>query len=364
MTFIFSNWQRVAVLSHSFFLGKKRIEGCSTESLDGLRGMAAMGVVLEHLSAHGVNILPFLDFQNTSLGRAGVYLFFVLSSFLLTGKFFKQDTLNVRDGGMWVNYAWRRAARICPAYIFLLLVYTIFPSFRYDSGDFLKHVFFIEGRGHFWTIPVEVFFYLAIPVVVSVIVCLLKKSVLYSCIVLVLLECVVYSFGLAYQLPVDGSTPSLFPFLPAFLMGALAALVNTKMMPNYELIKEKWGVILEFCSLIILFLVGVQTFYLYEWVSEPLAIVTYGVLWSSLLLTMLYSKGFLKKIFSTNGLRFLGAISFGIYLWHVAILGYLDAHIDASSSIKFIAIVLTTLVVAIFSYALIERPFIKLKLSV
>ena len=52
------------------------------KSLDGLRGFAVLLVLLSHMSLVGINLVPGLDFAG--IGKAGVYLFFVLSAFLLT----------------------------------------------------------------------------------------------------------------------------------------------------------------------------------------------------------------------------------------------------------------------------------------
>ncbi|UPU00223.1 acyltransferase family protein [Bradyrhizobium barranii subsp. apii] len=52
--------------------------------LDGLRGLAAITVVFEHLSNAGVPVVPvpFLGGQS----RVAVWVFFVLSAFLLTSR--------------------------------------------------------------------------------------------------------------------------------------------------------------------------------------------------------------------------------------------------------------------------------------
>lgn len=52
------------------------------DALDGLRGFAALLVVMSHTSNEGMHLIPFLDFRGT--GKSGVFLFFLLSSFLLS----------------------------------------------------------------------------------------------------------------------------------------------------------------------------------------------------------------------------------------------------------------------------------------
>ena len=54
-------------------------------ALDGLRGLAVLMVFLSHTSLSGHRALPFVNFAGT--GKMGVFLFFILSSFLLTYPF-------------------------------------------------------------------------------------------------------------------------------------------------------------------------------------------------------------------------------------------------------------------------------------
>ena len=51
------------------------------KALDGLRGVAVLLVILSHASLHKVYLFPGLDFSG--MGKPGVFLFFVLSAYLL-----------------------------------------------------------------------------------------------------------------------------------------------------------------------------------------------------------------------------------------------------------------------------------------
>ena len=51
-------------------------------ALDGLRGLAVLLIPLSHMSLHDINLIEPLNFSG--IGKAGVYLFFALSAFLLT----------------------------------------------------------------------------------------------------------------------------------------------------------------------------------------------------------------------------------------------------------------------------------------
>jgi hypothetical protein len=74
-------------------------------SLDGLRGIAVLFVVLSHLSNAGFNLTPVLNFAGS--GKYGVFLFFVLSAFLLT------FPLIDRNAAQFADAAWSASASIC-----------------------------------------------------------------------------------------------------------------------------------------------------------------------------------------------------------------------------------------------------------
>ena len=65
--------------------------GVNFPSLDGVRGIAILFVLLSHLSNEGYRIFNF-----SGKGVYGVYLFFVLSAFLLSYPFFNGCDINNR----------------------------------------------------------------------------------------------------------------------------------------------------------------------------------------------------------------------------------------------------------------------------
>ena len=88
-------------------------------TLDGLRGIAVLTVVLSHLSLLDLN--PFL-INFAGIGKCGVYLFFVLSAFLLTYQFFERGLQSAFTAPALANYFWRRALRVLPLFYLVVLV--------------------------------------------------------------------------------------------------------------------------------------------------------------------------------------------------------------------------------------------------
>lgn len=143
--------------------------GTKFSPLDGLRGIAVLVVFLSHSSGFRQRLTPWTSFHGT--GHLGVYLFFVLSGFLLTWSLLASPRINFR------GFYLRRFFRIAP--LFYLVVSVVFAlqlwSGRVDlynlhikEGGFgyLRHLLFYQGDSVFWTIAAEFEFYIILPFLV------------------------------------------------------------------------------------------------------------------------------------------------------------------------------------------------------
>jgi len=100
--------------------------------LDGLRGLAAILVILHHTALKG-----------TDIGGLSVFLFFALSGFLITGILVRarreieagRETIRGALGAFWVQ----RALRIFPAYYAWLTIFLPFDALLFH-GQTLEHV--------------------------------------------------------------------------------------------------------------------------------------------------------------------------------------------------------------------------------
>jgi peptidoglycan/LPS O-acetylase OafA/YrhL len=359
-------------------LDKRKIASRQIFSLDGLRGIAVVLVFLEHITG---NIFPkdsWLNFGEAHMGRSGVYLFFVLSSFLLTSQLIRPHiTLNKLE--FWFHYASRRIMRIYPLYLSILLIYLVFPSFKFDLFDFFRHATLQAGRNHFWSIPVEVKYYLILPLLAWFIMIFLRRNLKIAILVLIALT-LIASVAKATVLPSILSEPrlSILPNLPIFFIGSLAAITHAKILEWGPERREKLQngmeivafvtAVLLFCSLrtvwsqflwLGVFGTEMPVFAANHWFYDIQA-----ALWAIFMLSHLHGLGWTSRLLSFSVLRFIGVISFGIYLWHIAVMGYLMARLNSMPDlVQTIAISAVTLLVATVTYVLIERPFMQIKFS-
>lgn len=125
--------------------------------LDGLRGLAAVIVALNHAPKFGLSKVV-----EQGAGNYGVMLFFILSGFLMAHLYLDR-TFSQRDAS---SYIVARITRIVPLYYFVLLIsfcITFYaPSgwpFQMSAAQLLLHLLFIGNVSVFWSIGPEFQFY-------------------------------------------------------------------------------------------------------------------------------------------------------------------------------------------------------------
>lgn len=132
-------------------------EGGHLPALDGLRGLAVAVVVVSHLANAGM--LPAILGQG--FGQMGVALFYALSGFLMAR--LHLGAVPTRDS--LLAYAWRRGARVLPLYLAALalgvamLGLGLSPYRLEDAADVWRAAFLVHGTGVLWSVPTEIQFY-------------------------------------------------------------------------------------------------------------------------------------------------------------------------------------------------------------
>ncbi len=143
--------------------------------LDVIRGLAILMVVIYHAfywqnDMHGLTRVQKLFVYATWTGRMGVNLFFVLSGFLITGLLLQ----SIQRSDYYRRFYLRRALRIIPAYYATLLILAICRQSTWAylafSSVYLSNISPLFGVAMsypvFWSLAVEEHFYMVWPMIV------------------------------------------------------------------------------------------------------------------------------------------------------------------------------------------------------
>ena len=343
-------------------------------ALDGVRGIAVIAVIGYHLGY-------FIG------GSAGVTLFFTLSGFLITSllleEFAQRDAISLR------NFYIRRGLRLLPALFALLAVDVLFIlTFRTGwtqkadlasvAVTLLYSSNWVQGwqllplnqLAHTWSLSVEEQFYLLWPLLV-VLLCRLRLGTLRMAIVIAIAAAcsAIARFALMYS---GASAMRLYngtdTRAEALLLGAVAAVAfgaGLLRTPTGSRRSIQWAGTLAFVMLVLYMFAGVGAVPR----STSLAYVgshTVIALLATILIFSLTSgngvAGRLENLLTWRPLRFVGQISYGLYLWHVLVTAMLDeAGIGNASWSYALWTVTITLAISLLSYFIIEKPCLRLK---
>jgi len=349
------------------------------DSLDGLRGLAVLIVFFSHTSNSGVFLLPNLNFSG--IGKSGVFLFFVLSAFLLTLPFLKRGK-DAANPGFLANYALRRFTRIYPLYVlylFLSLVTTavlwkIFDlkrpfgiPFPLSFNGFIDHIFLMQGRGVTWSILVEFRFYFFIPLLALTYSIIFRNRLLPS---IALTAALTVASQLVWpQATATVNDPRLGPYLPIFLMGSLLALIFHRWQESSFPGNKKARILVELAGVA----AAITLVSMIPSVASVLhgkiipfnyyhkEFITFGLLWSIVLFASVAGDGILKKFFSSPPLRYLGFISFSVYLLHVIAVGLIRLYVPGIP-LQGWAMLLATIAISHITWTFVEKPSSKIRL--
>jgi peptidoglycan/LPS O-acetylase OafA/YrhL len=319
--------------------------------LDGVRAIAAIMVMLFHSSQAGLPIHGLIN-----LGQTGVDLFFVLSGFLITSILLthrQHDWTEVR-----VFYA-RRSLRIFPLYFgYLVLLRLIGRSVSWPYWAYLQNFYNafsiqVSGPTHFWSLAVEEHFYLVWPFLVL----FAPRRILVP----VLWILVAGAPILRYCLTLQGIQVFYLTFtrIDGLAAGALIAALHGKIQ-RFKALTIVSGMIT--CAILLF----VTSYFgrgrdLAWFIAVKYSITT--ALYSLLIMWLLASpNSVIPSLFRWSPLRFVGRVSYGLYVFHPLIFALLFERMAMSraivkGTIGFAAV----FCVATASWYFFERPFIRMK---
>lgn len=343
-------------------------------ALDGLRGMAVLLVILSHASLDKIYAMPGADFSG--MGKPGVFLFFVLSAYLLDRQIIVGFVNGKANARFWANYFLRRFMRIFPLYIIALLAFYVCykagikSSWIKDVPTIWRHLTLQEGLGIFWSIAVEFKYYFISPLIMAFCHYVLKWNLKTVTAFLVVLMGI--SIFLQEKYKYDEIT--LVRYLPVFLVGTLISIYEVLLEKKRDLkiFKSK---IFEYAGLIcvVLIIISIPSVYGHLFMkpgekyplSDSIFYLPYSIVWSVILLAAKYgSFHVLKRFFEITALRFLGIVSFSAYLFHILVLKAVQVHnLHIPIYLQLYAFLLLVCITSFLSYVLIERNLQKIRVK-
>lgn len=334
-------------------------------SLNGLRAVSIIIVLLFHLLRFTFDINLDIVFRIPIFnGRFGVNVFFVVSGFIITTLLLEEER---KIGEIsFRNFYARRSLRIFPAYYFLLLVYLglqllsviqIPLSAWVTALTYTKYLnYHIEYyTSHAWSLSVEENFYFIWPLIFKA----GDKTRKRMAALLIILPIFTRVF-INYH-PLDWlDEQSVFIRIDAIAIGCLVALYRSEITARLE---SRWND-LAFYSVILLFLIPWLDS-LAEGTFLELIFVCFGVLtgiFANILIAaiLLYSvygpKGNWYKLLNSQLFNYIGILSYSLYLWQQFFIDKREwwvTHFPQNLFFIFLA--------AMFSYYVIETPFLRIK---
>lgn len=357
--------------------------------VDSMRALAALSIFAFHSSFHLDGFTgpagPYLAQLNI-----GVWVFFVISGFLLWRPFVRARR-GERGPVHLAPYALRRAARIVPAYWVALTAIAVWLGWDYvftPDGIPTYYLFgqlysahtFVRGIGQAWTLDIEVTFYAALPVLAAAAARLARRREglrheLGLCAVL-------FAVGLAWQVAVvraqPDTPPGSFPLLLSlpgwfdlFALGMALAVISVHLRgrpspaPVRLVERGPWLAWLAAAGLFYLAanpdFLGARPWVRVAGVHELKALAAAALMLPAVLTGAgRPARGdVIRRVLAWRALRWIGLVSYGVYLWHLTIIeqlaqGGLRGQVDGTGFV-IVALALSLLAGAA-SFYLVERP--------
>lgn len=341
-------------------------------SLNGLRAISILMVIMHHLGEqyNFLNDIPNIHWLNPVLftiqdGHMGVNVFFVISGFLITSLMLQEEE-HTKSVSL-KNFYIRRTLRIFPAYYFMLLIYFFLNHFDYiyiSNASWLTALTYTKYfnwtldwyTSHAWSLSVEEHFYLFWPLMFIA----GKKFRNRAAISLILIVPVIRTALHFHPINWMDNGLTIFTRIDSIATGCFVALYKDEIIEKIKPHLTK----LFFISILGLFFlrdIAIQTKKIHlGFVFIPLGKNDGTIANFLIAVVMIYSvfgpKGWWFKFLNLRVINFIGLLSYSIYLWQQIFLhksGYWVNQMPQN--------LLFVLLMALFSYYLIEKPFLKLK---
>jgi len=356
------------------------------QRLFGLDHLRAVAIILVFFYHYG-GLFPHPEWVHniSRFGWTGVDLFFVLSGYLIASQLFAKIAQEKKIS--FNTFFLNRFFRIIPAYLVVLTLYFLFPSFREREAlaPMWKYLTFTQNLGldavdhgtfsHAWSLCIEEQFYFLFPLMLIALVYL--KAIKRSYILLLLL----FLFGFIVRLYTWHTLVAPFAenddfwqhwskwiYYPTYsrldglLMGvSIAAIFQFR--PAWKEKLQQYGNGLLLASLLALtaayFLCADEQTFSASIFGFPLVDFGYGLM----VLSAICPTGVLYK-FKSGATANIAMLSYGAYLIHKTVIHvtqeqFSKLHIEKDGNFMFLICIITSLSAAWVLNKIIEKPFLQ-----
>lgn len=328
------------------------------KDIEGLRAFAILPILLFHAG-----------FESLPGGFVGVDVFFVISGFLITSIIKKEMECSSFS---ILSFYRKRVLRILPALLVTLILSLFVGSFLLLPTEFTNmtnsavaavlfssNFYFLFNADYFaasaeatplihtWSLAVEEQFYIFFPLILMLLHAFYRKYKVYLIAIVVILS-FVFSIVLSFF-----STEATFYMFPsrAWELG-VGALIALNFYPKASVKRSNQLSIFGIALLLLSF------FYLESssFFPAPLAIVP---VFATALVVCYASGTFVDNFLSISFFRWIGKISYSLYLCHWPIITFYRLETGFYlDNLESTLLILTCIAVAALSYYLIEKPII------
>ncbi|CDZ73569.1 acyltransferase [Neorhizobium galegae] len=341
----------------------------NTNFVTGMRAFAALAVIMIHTGGAGFRELGEVGKNFANFGAAGVFVFFVISGFSVA--------LSYEASSSYRSYLNKRLWRIAPLYYFWLGVSILLgttslywqqqfsaPVDIYNIAMHLTFLSFLDFRiastiiGVEWSIPIEVFWYLAVPLMMR----LSGSTKQLAALIAISLIVHVISARATVLFPFLGENAPIaiqwspVPYVFCYALGIAVYRARTYIRHSDAI--GNWAFVIS-ATLILAYMCAPRVFakiFFDELVFTSLVTAV-------LLLFGSAKSGMFTLVFGNRVIQFLGIVSYGLYLAHMPLLDLLtryDGFLMQNPTLKFLLVSLCATVVSAITYYAFEQRLVAL----
>ena len=323
-------------------------------TLDGWRALAIFMVLIQHATISAGHSIPLLS----KLGPHGVQIFFVLSGYLITTRFLEDDCSLHR---FYVKRVFRILPLVC---LYLAVLWLLRAKLPLVRGELLSSLFFarnytisaILGHNaagwfttHFWSLALEEQFYLLWPPILAFAGMRAGRRIAMYGVVAVFLWRVLCTFiGPSIYSPTQAWYLRPEFHFDSLLLGCVLALTWPAVRSRFK--RRRLLASISFLLWIALVVMTPS----FPSTLEALAVA--GMITA----TVLHPTGLTGRLLETHPLRFVGRISYGLYVWQQLFLVPEATGHPLGRLQTWPLSILVVFVIGATSYYAFERPLLRI----